>query len=44
MFTVQRLTLEEAVTMVKAAEEEATRIGVKQVICISDDGGGTRSP
>ena len=39
MFSVQRLTLEEAVIMIDAAKEEAERIGVKHVICISDDGG-----
>ncbi|HEX5533542.1 MAG TPA: heme-binding protein [Actinomycetales bacterium] len=39
MLTVQRLTLEEALVMLQAAEAEAQRIGVKQTICICDDGG-----
>jgi uncharacterized protein GlcG (DUF336 family) len=36
--TVHRLTLEDALVMLTAAEEEARRIGVKQTICIADDG------
>ncbi|HEX5511488.1 MAG TPA: heme-binding protein [Actinomycetales bacterium] len=39
MLTVNRLTLEEALVMLQAAEAEAERIGVKQTICICDDGG-----
>jgi uncharacterized protein GlcG (DUF336 family) len=39
VLTVNRLTLEEALVMLKAAEAEAERIGVKQTICICDDGG-----
>jgi uncharacterized protein GlcG (DUF336 family) len=39
VLTVQRLTLEEALVMLQAAEAEAERIGVKQTICICDDGG-----
>ena len=38
MHTVHRLTLEDALVMLTAAEEEARRIGVKQTICIADDG------
>lgn len=38
MHSIYRLTLEDAVVMLRAAEEEATRIGVKQTICIADDG------
>jgi uncharacterized protein GlcG (DUF336 family) len=39
VLTVQRLTLEEALVMLQAAEAEAERIGVKQTLCIADDGG-----
>lgn len=39
MHTVNRLTLEDALVMLQAAEEEAQRIGVKETICIADDGG-----
>lgn len=38
MHTVHRLTLEDAMVMLEAAEAEADRIGVKQTICIADDG------
>jgi uncharacterized protein GlcG (DUF336 family) len=38
MHSIYRLTLEDALVMLRAAEEEATRIGVKQTICIADDG------
>jgi uncharacterized protein GlcG (DUF336 family) len=38
MQTIHRLTLEDALVMLRAAEEEATRIGVRQTICIADDG------
>lgn len=38
MYTVHRLTLEDALIMLQAAEAEAERIGVKQTICIADDG------
>ncbi|MCU1660314.1 MAG: CDP-alcohol phosphatidyltransferase [Pseudonocardia sp.] len=38
MQTIHRLTLEDALVLLRAAEEEATRIGVKQTICIADDG------
>lgn len=38
MHTVHRLTLEDALVILQAAEEEAARIGVKQTICIADDG------
>ncbi|HEX5512431.1 MAG TPA: heme-binding protein [Actinomycetales bacterium] len=36
---MKRLTLEESLVMLQAAEAEAERIGVKQTICICDDGG-----
>ncbi len=39
MLTVNRLTLEEALVMLTAAAAEAERIGVKQTLCIADDGG-----
>ncbi|HLU57905.1 MAG TPA: heme-binding protein [Pseudonocardia sp.] len=39
MHTIHRLTLEDALVLLRAAEEEATRIGVKQTICICDEGG-----
>lgn len=39
MLTTHRLTLEEATTVLAAAEEEAARIGVKQTICVCDNGG-----
>lgn len=38
MYSVHRLTLEDALVMLEAAEAEAERIGVKQTICIADDG------
>jgi uncharacterized protein GlcG (DUF336 family) len=38
MHTVHRLTLEDALIMLRAAEAEAERLGVRQTICISDDG------
>lgn len=38
MYTVHRLTLEDALVLLRAAEVEAERIGVKQTICIADDG------
>ncbi|WP_028920817.1 GlcG/HbpS family heme-binding protein [Pseudonocardia acaciae] len=38
MRTIYRLTLEDALVLLRAAEEEATRIGVAQTICIADDG------
>ncbi len=39
MHTVTRLTLEDALIILQAAEEEAQRIDVKQTICVADDGG-----
>jgi uncharacterized protein GlcG (DUF336 family) len=39
VLTVHRLTLQEALIMLTAAEAEAERIGVKQTLCIADDGG-----
>ncbi|KAA9149316.1 heme-binding protein [Amycolatopsis acidicola] len=38
MQTVYRLTLEDALIILEAAEAEAARIGVKQTICVADDG------
>jgi uncharacterized protein GlcG (DUF336 family) len=38
VLTVHRLTLQEALLMLTAAEAEAERIGVKQTLCIADDG------
>ncbi|GAA3725629.1 uncharacterized protein GlcG (DUF336 family) [Spinactinospora alkalitolerans] len=38
MHTVYRLTLEDALVVLRAAEQEAERIGVRQTICIADDG------
>lgn len=38
MQTIHRLTLEDALVLLRAAEAEAQRIGVKQTICIADDG------
>ncbi|MGH9082393.1 MAG: GlcG/HbpS family heme-binding protein [Acidimicrobiales bacterium] len=34
-----RLTLEDALVILEAAKAEAERIGVKQTICVADDGG-----
>ncbi len=39
MYSVHRLSLEDALVMLEAARAEAERIGVKQTICIADDGG-----
>lgn len=39
MLTTHRLTLEEALVILQAAEGEAARIGVKQTICVCDSGG-----
>lgn len=38
MHTIHRLTLDDALTILKAAEAEAERIGVKETICVADDG------
>ena len=38
MQTIHRLTLEDALTVLRAAEAEAERIGVRQTICVADDG------
>lgn len=38
MQTIHRLTLEDALVIIKAAEAEAMRIGVKETICVADDG------
>jgi uncharacterized protein GlcG (DUF336 family) len=36
---VHRIDLEDALVMLQAAEREADRIGVKETVCIADDGG-----
>ncbi|WP_224391403.1 heme-binding protein [Pseudonocardia sp. ICBG1293] len=38
MHTVHRLSLDDALVLLRAAETEAGRIGVRQTICIADDG------
>jgi uncharacterized protein GlcG (DUF336 family) len=38
MHTVYRLTLADALIMLEAAEAEAERIGVRETLCISDEG------
>ena len=39
MHKVYRIDLEDALEILKAAEEEAERVGVKETICVADDGG-----
>jgi uncharacterized protein GlcG (DUF336 family) len=39
LHTIHRLTLEDAVVIVEAAKKEAERIGVKETICVCDEGG-----
>ena len=39
MFTVHKLTLEDALVLLQAAEREAANQKVKQTICVVDDGG-----
>lgn len=39
MYTAHKLTLEDAIVLLKAAEEEAVRQDVRQTICVVDDGG-----
>lgn len=39
MRKIDRLELQDALTMVAAAERKAGEIGVAQVICVSDEGG-----
>lgn len=39
MYSLPRLTLEDALVILDAAKAEADRIGVKQTICVADDGG-----
>lgn len=39
MHQVLRIDLEDALVILRAAEDEAARIGVKETICIADDGG-----
>lgn len=38
MQTIHRLTLEDALVVLRAAEAEAERIGVRETICVADDG------
>ena len=39
MITVKRLTLEDALVLLSAAEAKAREIGVLETICVCDDGG-----
>lgn len=39
MHPVQRIDLEDALVILEAAAAEADRIGVKETICVADDGG-----
>lgn len=39
MHKVYRITLDDALPMLAAAREKATELGVKQTICVCDDGG-----
>lgn len=39
MRQIMRIDLEDALIVVQAAEAEAARIGVKETICVADDGG-----
>lgn len=39
MHPVQRIDLEDALVVLEAAAREAERIGVKETICVADDGG-----
>lgn len=39
MHTVHRLTLEDALLLIEAACAEAERVGVKETVCVADDGG-----
>ncbi len=39
MHKVHRIDLEDALVILRAAEEEATQIGVYQTVCVADDGG-----
>ncbi len=39
MITVKRLTLEDALVLLAAAEAKAREIGVTETICVCDDGG-----
>ncbi len=39
VYTAHKITLEDALVLLRAAEEEAVRQNVKQTICIADDGG-----
>lgn len=38
MHLVHRLTLADALVMLEAAEQKAAELGVKQTVCIADDG------
>ena len=39
MHKVHRIDLEDALVLLRAAEEEADRLGVKETVCVADDGG-----
>lgn len=39
MITIPRLTLEEALLMIRAAEAKAKELGVAETICVCDEGG-----
>ena len=39
MFVIPRLTLEDALEIIRAAELKATELGVPETICVCDDGG-----
>jgi uncharacterized protein GlcG (DUF336 family) len=39
VITVKRLTLEDALVLLQAAEQKAHEIGVAETICVCDDGG-----
>lgn len=39
MHQVHRIDLEDALVLLRAAEEEADRLGVKETVCVADDGG-----
>jgi uncharacterized protein GlcG (DUF336 family) len=39
VYSVHRLSLEDALVILEAAKAEAERIGVKQTVCVADDGG-----
>lgn len=39
MITISRLVLEDALVMIRAAEEKAGELGVAETICVCDEGG-----